>query len=136
MFSLKSVFLDFKCAILDITKEENFFVEVEMEEERFERIVKQTMKDYPNFTFKIYKSSKSSSKYLIIKDDLEFMKSLRVSDHRNFSSRSFDKEMVAPKIKEKVLKKTIVNLCESLKRKRLGFLLYGVSLKLEQKIFT
>lgn len=107
-----------------------------MEEERFERIVKQTMKDYPNFTFKIYKSSKSSSKYLIIKDDLEFMKSLRVSDHRNFSSRDFDKEMVAPKIKEKVLKKTIVNLCESLKRKRLRFLLYGVSLQLEQRSFA
>lgn len=107
-----------------------------MDEMRFTKIVNEVMKEFPEYSYDIRKSSKSSSVYLYVHDELGLIKSLRVSDHKNMLYGRYDKEMIAPKIREKVLKKTIVNLCESLKRKILSFLLYGVSIELAQKSYA
>lgn len=93
-----------------------------MAEKQFEKITKEVMKEYPQFNYNIAKSQKSHSLYLYIKDDMGLMKILRVSDHKN-NLNFYDREIIFHKVKGSVLKRTIINLCKSLERKRVYFLL-------------
>ena len=105
-----------------------------MDENRFEKITKEVMKDYPGFSYSISKSTKSSSMYLYITDEYGLKKSLRVSDHKNGYNRIYNTEIIFPKVKENVLKRTIVNLCKSLEIKRVRYLMNKVSLQLSQSM--
>lgn len=105
-----------------------------MDENRFEKITKEVMKGYPGFSYNISKSAKSSSMYLYITDEFGLIRSLRVSDHKNGYNRSYNTEIVFPNVKDQVLRRTIVNLCKSLERKRVRYLMNKVSLQLSQSM--
>lgn len=105
-----------------------------MDENRFEKITKEVMKGYPGFSYNISKSAKSSSMYLYITDEFGLIRSLRVSDHKNGYNYSYNTEIVFPNVKDQVLRRTIVNLCKSLERKRVRYLMNKVSSQLSQSM--
>lgn len=98
-----------------------------MAREDFIKVVNDVLKDYPLFTYFVSNSSKSSSTYLFIHDDLKFTRSLRVSDHKNQYYGKCNKDILTDKVDVNILRRTLKNLCESLKRKRLYHLLNNIA---------
>ena len=80
-------------------------------------MVKEIMRKFPECTYKLNQSSKSSSLYLYITDGY-LVRSLRVADHFNGYNCEFHLEIVSDKINKKWLYGAIVNLCKSMRRSR------------------
>lgn len=103
-----------------------------IEYNKVEAMAREVVRNYYGFTFELTKSSKSESLYLYIHSD-GFMKSMRISNHRNNYDYSFDKEIVSDKVNKKCLHRAIINLCEGLQRKKLNYGFRMVALQLSQQ---
>lgn len=89
-----------------------------MPEGKLDFMVKEVLRNFPEFSYNICKSKRSSSIYVYIKDNLSYG-SIRISDHKNNYDYSFDREIVSDKINLQCLSRAIKNVCLKLRRKRL-----------------
>ena len=78
---------------------------------------KEVLKDYPELSYDLSKSTKSCSLYLYITDGV-FKRSIRVSDHKNGYNYYLNKEIVSDKFNRKCIRRTIANQCKALRMAR------------------
>ena len=78
---------------------------------------KEVLRNFPELSYEISKSAKSSSLYLYIKDGVH-IRSIRVSDHKNGYNHYFNREVVSDKFNRKCLSRTIANQCRALRMAR------------------
>ena len=82
-------------------------------------LARDVLRNFKEYSYNIKKSSLSDSIYLYITDG-KIVKSLRISDHKNVYGVFCNTEIVSDKIKQDCVRRTIVNLCKSLRRKKMN----------------
>ena len=85
--------------------------------EWLKRAAKEVLRDYPELSYEINKSTKSCSLYLYITDGV-FKRSIRVSDHKNGYNQYINSEIVSDKFNKKCMCRTIANQCKALRMAR------------------
>ena len=78
---------------------------------------KEVLRDFPELSYEISKSTKSCSLYLYITDGV-CLRSIRMSDHRNGYGYYFNVEIVSKKFSKKCIRRTIANQCRALRMAR------------------
>ncbi|MBE5738966.1 MAG: hypothetical protein E7354_04490 [Clostridiales bacterium] len=96
-----------------------------MELRKLEIVTQEVLRDFPNITYSISASKKSSSLYLYLSMQ-DTILSMRISDHNNNVHYHF-KHLVSKNININNLKRAIHNLCISLQKKRTYFLLNRIT---------
>ena len=78
---------------------------------------KEVLRDYPELSYEINKSTKSCSLYLFITDGM-YKRVIRVSDHKNGYDHYISSEVVSNKFNKKCIRRTIANQCKALRMAR------------------